>query len=112
MQPHSGLSLPPLPCHLPTRSGTWASRHLRCRPPFARAGMVPWYRRFAGIAGSPLAPLDEGLCARLEAANAEKVAAIDGKIKDAEENLGESEVRDAKMEKASHFDTIGDQVYN
>ena len=39
-----------------------------------------------------------------------KVVEIDEKIKDAEENLGESEVRDAKLERARHFDCVGDLV--
>ena len=62
------------------------------------------------MADSPLAPLDEALAARLEGENLNKLMAIEEKIKDAEENLGESEVRDAQMEKAAHIDNVGDQV--
>lgn len=74
-----------------------------------KGGLVAWYRNFV-TPESPLAPLDEALCAKLDVSNAEKVAAFDVKIKDAEENLGESEVRDAMIEKAAHFDSIGAQT--
>ena len=70
--------------------------------------MSSWYRNVAALADSPLAPLDEALAARLEGENLNKLMAIEEKIKDAEENLGESEVRDAQMEKAAHIDNVGD----
>jgi hypothetical protein len=68
-----------------------------------------------------LAPLYEHLCKELEwqidaaqlegmkARNTEKLKELDEKIKDAEENLGETEVRDAVQAKADYYAQIGDR---
>lgn len=41
--------------------------------------------------------------------NAEKMKELDEKIKDAEENLGETDVRDACLAKADYYASIGDR---
>lgn len=46
--------------------------------------------------------------AAMAAANADKLAKIEAEIKDAERNASEGEVRDAMLDKASHFARIGD----
>lgn len=68
-----------------------------------------------------LAPLYEHLCKELgwqidaaqlegmKARNTEKLKELDEKIKDAEENLGETEVRDAVQAKADYYAQIGDR---
>ncbi|GMH39437.1 hypothetical protein BSKO_07335 [Bryopsis sp. KO-2023] len=45
----------------------------------------------------------------MKAKNAEKAKELDEKIKDAEENLGETDVRDACLAKANYFADIGDR---
>ena len=54
--------------------------------------------------------LDEPLANELSAACAAKLVELDQKIDDAEKNLGESEIRDAMLEKAEHYALIGDKV--
>jgi hypothetical protein len=71
--------------------------------------MVEWYRHFTADA-SPLNPRDDALVERMVAKNATKLEEIEAKIKDADENHGESEVRDAKMAKATFLDNMGDKV--
>jgi 26S proteasome regulatory subunit N7 len=52
-------------------------------------------------------PEDEALSAKMAAANAEALATLDAKVKDAEENLGESEVREAMLAKAEFIAKTG-----
>ena len=51
------------------------------------------------------------LCATCSAVNVKKVAELESKTKDAEENQGESEILDAALETAEHYYRIGDEVY-
>ena len=44
------------------------------------------------------------------AANNEAVAKLEQQLKDAEENAGETEIRDAFLARAEHYATIGDKV--
>ncbi|KAI5074110.1 hypothetical protein GOP47_0010071 [Adiantum capillus-veneris] len=53
--------------------------------------------------------LDESLLNSMHSSFEEKVKAFDEKIVDAEENLGESEVREAHLAKALYFIQIGDK---
>eukprot|EP00850_Spirogloea_muscicola_P010720 SM000064S19742 [mRNA] locus=s64:210500:212551:+ [translate_table: standard] len=55
-------------------------------------------------------PLDAPKLAAMEAANAEELARLDAKIADAEESLGESEVREALLARALHFVRTGDKA--
>ena len=61
--------------------------------------MAECYKHFAGLDKSPLGPCDTVLVERLATANATKLAELEAKITDMEENMGESEVRDARLEK-------------
>ena len=54
--------------------------------------------------------VDESLVEKMRAANETKMVELDEKIKDAEENLGETEVRDALVAKAEYLCNIGDKV--
>ncbi|OUS48924.1 putative proteasome regulatory subunit [Ostreococcus tauri] len=52
-------------------------------------------------------PSDVGTVERMTIANAERLKAIEAKIEDARENLGDVEVRDAMHERATFYATIG-----
>lgn len=54
-------------------------------------------------------PIDSGKLAELQAANAAKLAELEEKLKDAEENLGETDVRDVLLAKAEYLGAIGDR---
>ena len=71
--------------------------------------MSEWYNHFA-TQSTGLWPRNDALIAKLRAANDAKVVELDAAIKDAEENLGESEIKDAQLAKAKHYDSIGDLV--
>ncbi|XP_067932232.1 26S proteasome non-ATPase regulatory subunit 6-like [Watersipora subatra] len=75
----------------------------------------------ASITADNMAPFYEELCADLDwtadtkmlegmkQQNATALASIEESIKDAEESLGETEVRDLLIKKAEHFSRIGDK---
>lgn len=42
--------------------------------------------------------------------NAKTLAELEASIKDAEENLGETDVRDLMIKRAEHYSRIGDKV--
>eukprot|EP01087_Luapelamoeba_hula_P006064 TRINITY_DN1620_c3_g1_i1.p1 TRINITY_DN1620_c3_g1~~TRINITY_DN1620_c3_g1_i1.p1 ORF type:complete len:344 (-),score=83.72 TRINITY_DN1620_c3_g1_i1:27-1058(-) len=52
---------------------------------------------------------DQALVERMTAENEAKLAKLEATIKDAEENLGESEVREGKLARAEHFSRIGEK---
>lgn len=54
--------------------------------------------------------VDANQVERMRSTNASKLEELEGKIKDAEGNLGEMEVRDALVAKANFLADIGDQV--
>uniref|UniRef100_A0A915KK75 26S proteasome regulatory subunit Rpn7 N-terminal domain-containing protein n=1 Tax=Romanomermis culicivorax TaxID=13658 RepID=A0A915KK75_ROMCU len=54
-------------------------------------------------------PLDQALLNRMEEKNKQKLNELNDAIKDAEENLGETEVRDANFNKAVFLCRIGDK---
>lgn len=54
-------------------------------------------------------PIDKSLVEKMKAINDEKLKQLDDAIKDATENLGESEVRDALCAKADYYARIGDK---
>eukprot|EP00002_Diphylleia_rotans_P032002 TRINITY_DN6679_c0_g1_i1.p1 TRINITY_DN6679_c0_g1~~TRINITY_DN6679_c0_g1_i1.p1 ORF type:complete len:384 (-),score=85.69 TRINITY_DN6679_c0_g1_i1:198-1349(-) len=68
--------------------------------------MAPYYVSFCH---DLKIPVDEELLGKMKAANEAELKKLDEKIKDAEENLGESEVREAYLARASYFATIGDK---
>jgi 26S proteasome regulatory subunit N7 len=69
--------------------------------------MLPYYEKY--LCPSPLGPPDEALKATMKKANDEDLAKLEEKIKDAKENLGDIEVRDALLAKAEFFNRIGDK---
>jgi len=52
---------------------------------------------------------DESLTEKMKAENAKALAAFDAKEKDAKENLGDSEVREAKLARAEYLASIGEK---
>jgi len=68
--------------------------------------MAPFYRR---VCESLKWPIDEAKLKTMEEENKKKLLELDEKIKDAEENLGETEIRDAYLDKAEFTVTIGDK---
>jgi len=55
-------------------------------------------------------PVDNSLLAKMQSNNEETFKKLDETLKDAEENLGETEIRDALYAKAEHLCKIGDKV--
>ncbi|CAH8514265.1 unnamed protein product [Heterobilharzia americana] len=53
--------------------------------------------------------VDQQILKSMQSVNEEKIKELDAKIKDAEENLGDTEVRTAMMEKAHYLSKIGDK---
>jgi len=68
--------------------------------------MAPYYRSMCTELG---APIDEKLLNDIVEKNKKKLAELDAVIQDAEQNLGESEVRDAWHRKAEYLCQIGDK---
>ncbi|KAH0915654.1 hypothetical protein HID58_030100 [Brassica napus] len=69
-------------------------------------GMAPLYET---LAASSVLELDQSLLDSMRASNEEELKKLDEKIADAEENLGESEVREAHLAKALYFIRISDK---
>ncbi|RTG84513.1 26S proteasome regulatory subunit N7 [Schistosoma bovis] len=57
-------------------------------------------------------PIDQRILKSMQSVNEAKIKELDAKIKDAEENLGDTEVRTAMMEKAHYLSKIGDKNVN
>jgi len=68
--------------------------------------MAPFYQR---VCEDLKWSIDENRFKAMEKQNKKKLTELTEKIKDAEENLGETEVRDAYLEKAEFFVLIGDK---
>jgi len=68
--------------------------------------MLPYYESLCSAAGWTA---DESLKATLKKANEEELIKFEEKIKDAQENLGDVEVRDGLFNKAEFFNRIGDK---
>lgn len=68
--------------------------------------MAPYYRNVCQKFGWKL---DVSLVAEMEAANTKKLEELEAKLKDATENLGETEISDALLAKAEHLSRIGDK---
>ncbi|KAG0226054.1 26S proteasome non-ATPase regulatory subunit 6 [Actinomortierella wolfii] len=68
--------------------------------------MAPFYQLICEEQGWPV---DKALLKQLETANEETLKKLEERLKDAEENLGETEISDALLAKAEHFAKIGDK---
>ena len=53
---------------------------------------------------------DAALLKKMKDVNAEELKKLDATLEDAEQNLGETEVRDAFLRKAEHLCRIGEKV--
>lgn len=54
--------------------------------------------------------VDDKLASKMKLENETKLKELDGKIEDAEKNLGETEIREANLAKAEYLSLIGDKV--
>lgn len=54
--------------------------------------------------------VDQQLSDKMQKACEDLVTAFDAKIDDAEKGLGETEIREAMLEKSEHYALIGDKV--
>lgn len=70
--------------------------------------MLPYYEKHL-CTNANWGPTDAALIAELKKKNDEELAKIDEKIKDAQENFGDIEVRDALLIKAKYYNQIGDK---
>ncbi|KAG0230056.1 26S proteasome non-ATPase regulatory subunit 6 [Actinomortierella wolfii] len=68
--------------------------------------MAPFYQLICEEQGWSV---DKALLKQLETANEETLKKLEERLKDAEENLGETEISDALLAKAEHFAKIGDK---
>ena len=69
--------------------------------------MAPFYEEICKELGWAV---DASLLESMKQENAKTLASIEESVKDAEENLGETEIRDLLIKKAEHFSRIGDKV--
>jgi 26S proteasome regulatory subunit N7 len=69
--------------------------------------MAPFYELVCKDLGWPV---DQSLLAKMKSNNAEKLGQLDTTIEDAEQNLGEMEVRESNLRKAEFLCRIGDKV--
>lgn len=71
-----------------------------------KAAMTPYYRRVCKGLGWPV---DEKLCAAMEAKNAAELAKLDKAVEDAKRNKGDTDIRDGQIAKALYMAKIGDK---
>lgn len=69
--------------------------------------MAPFYEHVCSLLKWPV---DDALLAKMKKANEEQIQALEAKLTDAEENLGETEVFEALLAKADYYTQIGDKV--
>lgn len=68
--------------------------------------MAPFYKE---VCQELSWPIDEALLSKMETRNQEQLRELDAAIEDAEQNLGEMEVREANLKKSEHLCRIGDK---
>ena len=69
--------------------------------------MAPFYQH---VCNELKWPVDQKKLTDMQNENKKKLEELEEKIKDAEENLGEIEIRDAYLDKAEYYVTIGEKV--
>ena len=69
--------------------------------------MAPFYE---AVCGELKWPIDRKMLETMKAANEAKLAELDVAMKDASENLGETDVRDFMLKTAEHLSRIGAKV--
>jgi 26S proteasome regulatory subunit N7 len=69
--------------------------------------MAPFYELICEEQGWPV---DTELLNHMKKENEEALKKLDERLKDAEENLGETEISDTLLARAEHFAKIGDKV--
>jgi 26S proteasome regulatory subunit N7 len=81
---------------------------LECTTNLFSLDMLPFYQYLLEHDAKNFSSND-ALIQRTRAANEEKLKELDAKIQDAEDNFGESEVREALLNKAEYYHKIGDK---
>lgn len=74
---------------------------------FTTVDMAPFYELICEEQGWPV---DTDLLNHMKKENEETLKKLDERLKDAEENLGETEISDTLLARAEHFAKIGDKV--
>jgi len=69
--------------------------------------MAPYYELVCADLGWPI---DQAVLEKMKDANLAKLKELDTAVEDAEQNLGETEVRDFMLKKAEYLSKIGDKV--
>ena len=69
--------------------------------------MAPYYELVCADLGWSV---DQALLEKMKDANLAKLKELDNAVEDAEQNLGETEVRDFMLKKAEYLSKIGDKV--
>ena len=69
--------------------------------------MAPYYEY---ICNELQMAVDQNLLTKMKEANKTEIEKLEEAVKDAEENLGEIEIRDTKIAKAEYLSKIGDKV--
>ena len=69
--------------------------------------MAPYYEEVCSELGWPV---NQSLLTKMKAENEAKLKEFDEKVEDAENNLGETEVRDFMLKKAEYYSRIGAKV--
>ena len=70
-------------------------------------GMAPYYEY---ICNELQMTADKDLLDKMKEVNKTEIEKLEEVVKDAEENLGEIEIRDAKIAKAEYLSKVGDKV--
>ena len=93
-----------MPISTPQASCLETTKNLLAEESITLADLAPLYEHLCQEIGwSP----DAAQLQRMQSANQEKLQELDGKIKDAEENLGDTEVKEALTAKADYLCRIG-----
>lgn len=69
--------------------------------------MAPYYEH---VCNELQITIDQGMLSKMKEANKTEIDRLEEAVKDAEENLGEIEIRDTKIAKAEYLSKIGDKV--
>ncbi len=90
-----------------TRETSFKTSSLPPSLPPSLPAMAKFYSSLCSETGRPL---DPALLQELEAANSAELARLEEAIKDAQENLGDTELKDALMARAEYLCRTGDKV--
>lgn len=97
-----------VPCsQAPQRSFSTSHPHTPKHQKKNKTALTPLYEHLCADLGLPK---DEAKASAMRAANEQSLRELDAALRDAEENLGETEVRDALTARAAYLGRIGDRA--